>query len=175
MSFLTPKILIVGSKNYLYILCIGLLIANFATSCSSTNIGNPPHDNRNSKDVLLGTVTDALLGNADQQTIEKNKKLFEENENRNPTIKSSLDSDSNLNTAELSLLLKLNTSQKKVFDKSFEDYFISKTSIMESLSLDEYEKKEKIMRIAKKRDDLIIAVLDAFQIDMYKNYLLKNR
>ena len=175
MSFLTPKILSVGIKNYIFILSIGLLIANFATSCSSTNIGNPPHDNRNSKDVLLGTVTDALLGNADQQTIEKNKKLFEENEKRNPTIKSSLDSDSNLNTTELSLLLKLNTTQKKVFDKSFKDYFMGKTSIMESLSLDEYEKKEKIMRIAKKRDDLIIGVLDTFQIDMYKNYLHKNQ
>ena len=175
MSFLTPKILSVGIKNYLFILCIGLLIANFATSCSSTNIGNPPLDNRNSKDVLMGTVTNALLGSTEQQTIEKSKKLFEENQNRDTTIKSSLDSDSNLNTTELSLLLKLNTSQKKVFDKSFEDYFAAKTSIMESLSLDEYEKKEKIMRIAKKRDDLIIAVLDAFQIDMYKNYLLKNQ
>ena len=120
----------------LFILYIGLFIATCATSCSSTNVGNPPLDNRNSKDVLMGTVTNALLGNTDQQTIEKNKKLFEENEKRNPTIKSSLDSDSNLNTAELSLLLKLNTSQKKVFDKSFEDYFMSKTSIMESLSLD---------------------------------------
>ena len=37
------------------------------------------------------------------------------------------------------------------------------------------KKKEKIMRVAKKRDDLIIAVLDSFQIDMYKNYLLKNQ
>lgn len=107
--------------------------------------------------------------------MKKNKKLFEENQNRDTSIKSSSDNDSNLNTTELSLLLKLNTSQKKVFDKSFEDYFMGKTSIMESLSLDEYEKKEKIMRVAKKRDDLIITVLDTFQIDMYKNYLLKNQ
>lgn len=164
-----------GSKNYIFVLGIGFLIANYTTSCSSTNIGNPLLDNRNSKDVLMGTVTNALLGNTDQQTIEKNNKLFEENQNRNTTIKSSSDSDSNLNTTELSLLLKLNTSQKKVFDKSFEDYFMGETSIMESLSLDEYEKKEKIMRVAKKRDDLIIAVLDSFQIDIYKNYLLKNQ
>ncbi len=175
MYFLTPKIVSVGSKNYLFVLCIGFLIANSATSCSSTNVGNPPFDNRNSKDVLMGTVTNALLGNTEQQTIEKNNKLFEENQNRDTTIKSSSDNDSNLNTTELSLLLKLNTSQKKVFDKSFEDYFMGKTSIMESLSLDEYEKKEKIMRVAKKRDDLIITVLDTFQIDMYKNYLLKNQ
>lgn len=60
-------------KNYLFVLCIGLLIANCATSCSSTNIGNPPLDNRNSKDVLMGTITNTLLGNTDQQTIEKNK------------------------------------------------------------------------------------------------------
>ncbi|NBU82669.1 MAG: hypothetical protein EBS55_13585 [Flavobacteriaceae bacterium] len=163
------------NKKYFFVLCIGFLIANCAASCSSTNVGNPPLDNRNSKDVLMGTVTNALLGNTDQQTIEKNNKLFEENRDRDISIKSSSDNDSNLNTTELSLLLKLNTSQKKVFDKSFENYFAGKTSIVESLSLDEYEKKEKIMLIAKKRDDSIIAVLDTFQIDMYKNYLLKNQ
>jgi len=163
-------------KKHLILASFCILFISILNSCSSTaSSGKTFYDNRSSKEVLLGTVTDALLGNTEQQTIEKNKKLFEENEKRNPTIKSSLDSDSNLNTAELSLLLKLNTSQKKVFDKSFEDYFVGKTSIMESLSLDEYEKKEKIMRIAKKRDDLIIAVLDTFQIDMYKNYLLKNQ
>jgi hypothetical protein len=121
----------------------------------------------------MGSITNALLGNTDQQTIEKNKKLFEENQNNYSNTKSHSDSDSKLNITELSLLLKLNTSQMKVFDKSFEDYFAGKTLIMESLSLDEYEKKEKIIRVAKKRDDLIIAVLDTFQIDMYKNYLLK--
>lgn len=75
----------------------------------------------------------------------------------------------------MSALLKLNESQKVIFDKSFKEYDNGKNSIMESLSMDEYEKQEKIKRLAKKRDESIVTVLDSFQIDIYKKYLLNNQ
>lgn len=154
----------------------GLLAIFYAiiclTSCSST-IGTPPVDNRSAKNVAVAKVSDALLGNQEQEIIDKNSKLFQENQDIERKTKSN--SEDKIDRQELSALLKLNESQKVIFDKSFKEYDNGKNSIMESLSLDEYEKQEKIKRLAKKRDEAIVTVLDSFQIDIYKKYLLNNQ
>ena len=71
--------------------------------------------------------------------------------------------------------LKLNSNQRKIFDQSFEEYSVGKNVIMESLSMDDFEKKQKIIRLAKKRDERVIAVLDSLQKDIYQNYILKDQ
>lgn len=159
-------------RNYLSRLLAILYAINCFTSCSST-IGTPPVDNRSAKNVAVSKVSDALLGNQEQEIIDKNNKLFQENQDIERKIKSN--SEDKIDRQELSALLKLNESQKVIFDKSFKEYDNGKNSIMESLSMDEYEKQEKIKRLAKKRDESIVTVLDSFQIDIYKKYLLNNQ
>jgi hypothetical protein len=163
-------------KKKIILFPLTLLVLNILNSCSSyTGSVTPPVNNQSSKEVAIGKVRDALLGNTDKEIIEKNKRLFEDNQDIDRKTKSNTDLDSDINTEELLSLLKLNPDQKKVFDERFNDYFAGKRSIMESLSMDDYEKKQKIIRISKKRDDGIMHVLDRFQLEIFKNYLHNNQ
>jgi hypothetical protein len=159
-------------RNFLSGLLAIFYAINCFTSCSST-IGTPPVDNRSAKNVAVAKVSDALLGNQEQEIIYKNNKLFQKNQDIERKIKSN--SEDKIDRQELSALLKLNESQKVIFDKSFKEYDNGKNSIIESLSMDEYEKQGKITQLVKKRDESIVTVLDSFQVDIYKNYLLKNQ
>jgi hypothetical protein len=114
-------------------------------SCSSyTSSVTPPVNNQSSKEVAIGKVRDALLGNQEQQNIENDKRLFQENQDIDRKTKSNTDLDAEINKEELLFYLKLNSNQRKIFDQSFEEYSAGKRAIMESISMDDFEKKQKI-------------------------------
>jgi len=163
-------------KNNLTLFTFSMVFAHILSSCSSyTGSVTPPVNNQSAKEVAIGKVRDALLGNQEQQIIENDKRLFQENRDIERKTKSNTDLDAEINKEELLSYLKLNSNQRKIFDQSFEEYSAGKRAIMESISMDDFEKKQKIIRLAKKRDERVIAVLDSLQKDIYQNYILKNQ
>lgn len=164
------------TRNRISLVVALVTIINCFTSCSSyTGSVTPPVNNQSSKEVAIGKVSDALLGNTEHEIIDKNKRLFQENRDIERKTKSNIDLDAEINKEELLSYLKLNSNQRKIFDQSFEEYSVGKNAIMESLSMDDFEKKQKIIRLAKKRDERVIAVLDSLQKDIYQNYILKDQ